>query len=214
MSNIIKGEDLSCWKTIGITICRSEKANREGVQSRYIILTVKDKKSVLSSSKKVMMFEEDIPGVIDLLKGFAEQKTTTSGKKYAQVDLAKLKADDMGKPNGELYDFLEFPGGCVEEYVFRKGFCYGNDEAGKRIKDGKNRDVVRDRISVFVQVDYKEPTEKGFRTVYISGMSPSEIGSRLEDRFWETPVNPTASNTAQPEEKPEDNPTTMGVDDF
>lgn len=218
MSNIIRGEELSCWRTIGIAICQSKKENRDGVRSRYIILTVKDKKSIASKSKKVMLFEEDIPGAIDKLKGFADEKTITTRTgttKYYQVDMARLKADEAGRPGGELYDYLEFPGGCVEEYEFQKGWCYGNDDAGKRIKDVNQQDVKKDRISVFVQVDYKEPDGNGgFKTKYISGMGLYDVGPRLEARFWKDAVNPTAPTVTQPEDKVPDDPTSMNVDDF
>lgn len=185
-NNVIPGAQLSCYKTIAISLGQSKKENNNGVKSNFIVLSVKNKKSLLSGTRRIVLFDEDIPGAFDALKVFASNTPDAQGGYL--VDLAKMKADTAVM--AEWDGLLEFPGGMVVEYPLRKGLCYQNDINGNIVKEkGTNQPVMKDKVNVFVQVDFATVDENGKMSyVYIDRFGLSEQGQRMESRFYRNAV--------------------------
>ena len=194
MANIIPGAQLSCYKTIAISLGQSKKENNNGVKSNFIVLSVKNKKSLLSGTRRIVLFDEDIPGAFNALKAYASNTPDAQGGYL--VDLTKMKADTAVMAEWE--GLLEFPGGMVVEYPLRKGLCYQNDIDGKvGTEKNTNTPIMKDRVNVFVQVDFATVDENGRMSyVYIDRFGLSEQGQRMESRFYRNAVEQvTATNT-------------------
>lgn len=192
MANIIPGAQLSCYKTIAISLGQSKKDNNNGVKSNFIVLSVKNKKSLLSGTRRIVLFDEDIPGAFNALKAFAGNTPDAQGGYL--VDLAQMKADTAVMAEWE--GLLEFPGGMVVEYPLRKGLCYQNDIDGKQVvAKNTNQPVMKDKVNVFVQVDFATVDENGRMSyVYIDRFGLSEQGQRMEDRFYRNAVQLHVAN--------------------
>lgn len=209
MGQIIPGAMFSTYKTVAISLGQAKKENNQGVKSNYIVLSVKNKKSLLSGTRRIVLFDEDLPGAFDILKVFASNTPDANGGYL--VDMAKFKADATAM--SELEGLLEFPGGMVVEYKLQKGMCYQNDIDGNPVKiKGTNERVTKDRVNVFVQVDFATVDENGKTNyTYIDRFGLSEQGQRMENRFYRTPVEQTVTQSTQDDDVPlstggEDNP--------
>ena len=196
MSEMISGASLSTYKTIGMSVGQSKKDNRDGVKSKFVILTCKDKGSMIAKPSRIILFEEDLfPGAVDTLKNYA--MTDKDGQKIKDarggypIDLKALR---------ESTDFEDFEGlmllegGMVMDYKLKKGMCYANNVDGERTKDGRGNDVMKDTISVFVQVKYFMPTPQGgMQPVFYAGMGLEDRGSRMESQFYREAVQSHAA---------------------
>lgn len=191
MSEMISGASLSTYKTIAMTIGQSKKDNRNGVKSKFVILTIKDKGSMIAKASRFILFEEDLfEGAIDTLKNYAV--TDKDGQKVKDarggypIDLKALKESDDYE---DFEGLMLLEGGMVMDYKLKKGLCYANDVDGNRTKDGRGNDVVKDTVSVFVQVKYFMPTPQGgMQPVFYAGMGLEERGSRMESQFYREAV--------------------------
>ena len=195
MVNTIPGAQLSCYKTIAISLGQSKNPNNDGVKSNFIVLSVKNKKSLLSGTRRIVLFDEDIPGAFEALKPFASQTADAQGGYL--VNLAQMKAD--ASVMAEWDDLLEFPGGMVVEYPLRKGLCYQNDIDGKPVKSkNTNQPIMKDRVNVFVQVDFATVDENGhMQYIYIDKFGLSEQGQRMEDRFYRNAVEQVTAHPVE-----------------
>ena len=197
MANIIPGAQLSCYKTIAISLGQSKKENNQGIKSNFIVLSVKNKKSLLSGTRRIVLFDEDIPGAFNALKAFASQTPDAQGGYLVNMSQMRANAEVMAEWDG----LLEFPGGMVVEYPLRKGLCYQNDINGNIVKEkNTNQPIMKDKVNVFVQVDFATVDENGKMSfVYIDRFGLSEQGQRMESRFYRNAVEQvTATNTDDP----------------
>lgn len=191
MNGIISGASLSTYRTVKLSINQAKKENRDGVKSRFITASIKDADSFIAKTTRIVVFEEELPeGSMDILKNYI--KVNDAGEKQKDerggfiIDLKALKS---GSDGDDFEGLLNIKGGMVMEYPLKKGACYANDVDGNRTKDGSNNDVVKDTISVFVQVKNMMPTENGgLKPIFIDGWSLEERGSRMEARFYREPV--------------------------
>ena len=187
MGRIIQGADISTYRTIGISLGQSKRENIEGKKSKYIVLTVKNKKSILSGARRITLFEEDVPQAIECLKAFISNTANERGE--YPVNMQTFKADSSAMD--EWGCLLEFPGGMVVQYPLAKGMCYQNDVDGNPVYvKGTQERVIKDRISVFVQVDFATENDRGgLDYTYIDGFDPHTRGSRIERNLYRVPVD-------------------------
>ena len=192
MDRIIMGEELSVYSTVALTLGKAKKANRNDIISRYLIISMKDEYSILAPTKRAIIFEEEIPGVIDELAQFVD--TNLKDPRGGQVVsipalMASTKANEFKK-------FMRFPGMMPINVKLRKGDCYANDINGDTIKDAQGHPVHTDNINVMVQIRCIRPDSNGgCSTDYVDNWSPERQLARIENRFYIHPVN--APSTAQ-----------------
>ena len=189
----IEGREFGTYVVTAIQLGKSKSAgiNANGKQSRYIVLFVKNVKSRLAPASRFVIFEEDEPGLFEILYNYKTSETADEKGRYTVDLLAFKNSADAAAMDG----LLEFPGMTTEDYKLRKGLCYQNDIDGDRVYKGKpgeaNREpVVRDTITVLVQVDYAIDDGK-LQKYYVDKMSPVERGARMESTFYRVPVNAT-----------------------
>lgn len=187
----IEGKEFGTYVVTAIQLGLSKSAgiNANGKPSRYIVLFVKNAKMRLGRPRHIVMFEEEVPGLYEILKNYTTSDTPENGR-YTVDLIAFKKSEDVAAMDG----LLEFPGMTTENYKLRKGLCYRNDVDGKRVYCGKpgeaNREpVVRDTITVLVQVDYAIETDEKLQMQYFDMMSPAEQGAQMERTFYRVPVN-------------------------
>lgn len=188
MGQLIKGSELGAYKTIAMSLGVASKENRNGVKSKFLVLVVRDEDSAAAKSKRIIFWDEDVPGLIDKIKVFASNTPNPATKGY-DIDINAMKAADNA---ADFADYLRFPGMLEEQYKLSKGPCYANDADGKRILDAAGNPVVRSTISVLTQVKFIMPDGS---MKYFSGMDPYSTGSRMESRFWREAVNATSVQT-------------------
>lgn len=188
MGNLIKGSELGTYKTIAISLGVATKENRNGVKSRFLVLVVRDEDSAAAKSKRLIFWDEDVPGLIDKIKAFASQNPNPVTKGY-DIDMNAMQAAENA---ADFADYLRFPGMIEEQYDLAKGPCYANDADGNRILDKSGNPVIRSTISVLTQVKFIMPDGS---TRYFSGMDPYSTGARLESRFWREAVNSAGVQT-------------------
>lgn len=195
MDRIIRGEELSVYRTVALTLGKAKKPNRDGIVSRYLIISMKDEYSILAPTKRAIIFEEEIPGMIDELAQFVDPnvKDPRGGQ---VVSIPALKAS----PNAAEYaGLLRFPGMMPMNVKLRKGECYANDVNGNPVKDGNGRVIQTDNINVMVQVRCIRPNNQGgCDTDYVDNWSPERQLARMENRFYIHPVNGTAQAAQEP----------------
>lgn len=182
MGNLIKGSELGAYKTIAMSVGIASKENRNGVKSRFLVLVVRDKDSAAAKSKRIIFWDEDVPGLIEKIKVFASTTPNPVTKGF-DIDMNAMKAANNA---ADFEDYLEFPGMIEEQYNLAKGACYANDADGNRLLDKLGNPVIRSTISVLTQVKFIMP-DGSMR--YFSGMDPYSTGARLESRFWREAVN-------------------------
>ena len=191
MNGIIPGAQIGAFKTISLSLGTATKANREGKISRYLVIGIKNKKSLLGKKQNIILFDDDLsPEIFTVLQKYATPSQDHTGS--FDVNLANFKASSEFASDPETWgQLLEFPGGCFEEYEFSKGPCYGNDVNGQRSLDGNNQPIIRSSVSVFVQIDFIDA--QGI-THYIEPYSKNAQGARIESRFFRTPVDGTTAS--------------------
>ena len=195
MNTIIPGSQIGTFKTISLSIGQAKKANRDGKISKFLVIGMKNKKSLLGKKQNVILFEEDLSTeIFETLMKYAKASTDQTHQGSFDVSLADFKASQEFASDPDTWtQLLEFPGGCFEEYQFEKGPCYANDAQGNMVMDGNNQQVIRSSVAVFVQIDFIDAEGK---THYIEPFSKNAQGARMESRFFRTPVGATA--TQQP----------------
>ena len=192
MNTIIQGSQIGAFKTISLSIGQAKKANRDGKMSKFLVIGMKNKKSLLGKKQNVILFEEDLsPEIFETLMKYAKVSTDQTHQGSFDVSLADFKASQEFASDPDTWtQLLEFPGGCFEEYQFEKGPCYANDAQGNMVMDGNNQQVIRNSVAVFVQIDFIDAEGK---THYIEPFSKNAQGARMESRFFRTPVGATAT---------------------
>lgn len=197
MGNIITGAEISTYVTRAITVSVAKKVNRNGVKARFIVLTAKDKGSMISKASRIPIFEDELGAeVFEILKKY--QLLDKDGKPVKDqsrkdsdgivIDLKALKASEDAD---ELEGLLVLEGGMVMQYDLG-GAYYANDINGNLVKDGRDNPVIKTTIPVFVQVKNMVPTENGGVAYnYYAGMGLEERGSRIKAQFYRTAVAST-----------------------
>lgn len=200
MERIIQGSELGSYKTIAMALGQAEKENNNGIKSKYIVCTIKNKKSLGCKARRLVFFEEDLPGAFECLKAFASQTPDAQGG--YPVNLAEFRADANAME--EWGGLLEWPGGMTMEYELQKGLCYQNDIDGNRVIDkNTNKPIMKDTITVFVQVDMLKPGKDGnIETVYIDGLGLAQQGQRMESRFYREAVQQAPITTDTTDDVP------------
>lgn len=195
MNQIIPGAQIGAFKTISLSIGQAKKANRDGKVSKFLVIGMKNKKSLLGKKQNVILFDDDLsPEIFAVLQKYATPSTDPNHQGGFDVNLANFKAGPEFAQDPDTWgQLLEFPGGCFEEYEFAKGPCYANQIDGSPTLDGNNQKVIRSSISVFVQIDFIDANGV---THYIEPYSKNAQGARMEQRFFRNPVEGT--DTQQP----------------
>lgn len=191
MNGIIPGAQIGAFRTISLSIGQAKKANRDGKISKFLVIGMKDKKSLIGKKQNIILFDDELsPEIFQVLQQYGTPSADPSHQGSMDINLAKFKAGPEFASDPETWSqLLEFPGGCFEEYEFAKGPCYANQIDGSPTLDGNNQPVIRSRISVFVQIDFIDT--KGV-THYIEPYSKNAQGARMEQRFFRNPVQDTS----------------------
>ena len=202
----IEGKEFGTYVVTAIQLGLSKSAgiNANGKPSRYIVLFVKNVKMRLGRPRHIVMFEEEVPGLYEILKNYTTSDTPENGR-YTVDLIAFKKSEDVAAMDG----LLEFPGMTTEQYKLRKGLCYQNDIDGKRVYFGKDGDanrepVMRDTISVLVRVDNAIEANGVFKMNYFDKWSPEDQGVRMESTFYREAVNANTPSVPEPEPVEED----------
>lgn len=195
MNQIIPGAQIGAFKTISLSIGQAKKANRDGKVSKFLVIGMKNKKSLLGKKQNVILFDDDLsPEIFAVLQKYATPSTDPNHQGGFDVNLANFKAGTEFAQDPDTWgQLLEFPGGCFEEYEFAKGPCYANQIDGSPTLDGNNQKVIRSSISVFVQIDFIDANGV---THYIEPYSKNAQGARMEQRFFRNPVEGTTTQQA------------------
>lgn len=188
MNQIIPGAQIGAFKTISLSIGQAKKANRDGKISKFLVIGMKNKKSLLGKKQNVILFDDDLsPEIFAVLQKYATPSTDPNHQGGFDVNLANFKTGTEFAQDPDTWgQLLEFPGGCFEEYEFAKGPCYANQIDGSPTLDGNSQPVIRSSISVFVQIDFIDANGV---THYIEPYSKNAQGARMEQRFFRNPVN-------------------------
>lgn len=228
-NGIIMGSELGSFKAVSLSIGQAKKQNSEGQLPRFIVVGLKNAKSMFGKKQNVIIFEDDLsPEIFEVLGKYAQPSKDPRHQGSFDVSLIQFKQSSDYLENKEDWDTLLFlPGGQFQDYKLAKGPCYANDVDGKRIKDKAGNYVIKDSIQVFVQVKYMKPTENGgFETVYEDPFSLSKQGQRMEQRFFSeayggvdtvaTGFDPLAGSfesgqQAQPQQQPVQQPVAPGM---
>ena len=197
MNQIIPGAQIGAFRTISLSIGQAKKPNRDGKISKFLVIGMKNKKSLLGKKQNVILFDDDLsPEIFTVLQKYATPSTDPNHQGGFDVNIANLKTGPEFTQDPETWNqLLEFPGGCFEEYEFTKGPCYANQIDGNPTLDGNNQPVIRSSVSVFVQIDFIDANGV---THYIEPYSKNAQGARMEQRFFRNPVGqkPTAEQAA------------------
>lgn len=187
MNAIIPGSAIGVFKTISLSIGKAKKANRDSKISKFLVIGIKNKKSLLGKKQNVILFDDDLsPEIFTVLMNYAAPSADPNHQGGFDVNLANFKAGPEFAQDPDTWSqLLEFPGGCFEEYEFAKGPCYANQIDGSPTLDGNNQPVIRSSISVFVQIDFIGADGV---THYIEPYSKNAQGARMEQRFFRNPV--------------------------
>lgn len=187
MNGIIPGAQIGAFRTISLSIGQAKKANKDGKISKFLVIGMKNKKSLLGKKQNVILFDDDLsPEIFEVLQKYAVPSTDPTHQGGFDVNLANFKQSPEYTSDPETWgQLLEFPGGCFEEYEFTKGPCYANQIDGSPTLDGSNQPVIRNSIAVFVQIDF---IDANGITHYIEPYSKNAQGARMEQRFFRTPV--------------------------
>ena len=194
MNGIIPGAQIGAFRTISLSIGKAKKENRNGKTSEFLVIGMKNKKSLLGKKQNVILFDDDLsPEIFQVLRQYGAPSTDPNHQGGIDINLAKFKASPEFAQDPDTWgQLLEFPGGCFEEYEFAKGPCYANQIDGSPTLDGNNQPVIRSSVSVFVQIDFIDANGV---THYIEPYSKNAQGARMEQRFFRVPVS--QSNTAE-----------------
>lgn len=197
MNTIIPGSQIGSFRTISLSIGQAKKQNRDGKISKFLVIGMKNKKSLLGKKQNVILFDDDLsPEIFEVLQKYAVPSTDPTHQGGFDVNIANFKTSPEFTSDPDTWgQLLEFPGGCFEEYEFAKGPCYANQIDGSLTLDGNNQKIIRSSISVFVQIDFIDANGV---THYIEPYSKNAQGARMEQRFFRNPVGetPTAEQSA------------------
>jgi hypothetical protein len=209
MGNIITGAEISTYKTRAITVSVAKKENRNGVKARFIVLTAKDKGSMISKASRIPIFEDELGAeVFEILKkymllGADGKPVKDQSRRDSNGTVIDLKASDDAE---DLEGLLTLEGGMVMQYDLG-GAYYANDINGEIVKDGRDQPVIKTSIPVFVQVKNMVPTENGGVAYnFYAGMGLEERGSRIKAQFYRTPVAKVVAPAEAAGEKADDQP--------
>lgn len=199
---IKNGFELSNMEATGLSIGVAKKENNDKVKARFVVLNLRmylylgPKKRYFGSPVRHVLFEDELPGTaMQILEKYTAKDAMGQPLKDTKggvvIDLPALKA------SAEDYEvcecFLDWPGGAMQKYMFKKGMCYANDANGKPTLDAAGNKVMRDSMDVLVQVvQYIDGMPQ-----YAPGMSLEGRGQRLESRFWRVPVVAETAQTVQ-----------------
>lgn len=191
MNGIIPGAQIGAFRTISLSIGQAKKANRDGKISKFLVIGMKNKKSLLGKKQNVILFDDDLsPEIFQVLQQYGTPSADPSHQGGMDINLAKFKAGPEFASDPDTWgQLLEFPGGCFEEYEFAKGPCYANQIDGSPTLDGNSQPIIRSCISVFVQIDFIDANGV---THYIEPYSKNAQGARMEQRFFRNPVQATS----------------------
>lgn len=196
----IEGKEFGTYVVTAIQLGLSKSAgiNANGKPSRYVVLFVKNIKMRLGNPRHIIIFEDQAPGLFEVLKNYTTSDTPENGR-YTVDLVAFKKSPDVSTMEG----LLEFPGMTIEQYKLRKGLCYQNDIDGKRVYFGKagdaNREpVMRDTISVLVWIENAIEANGVFKMNYFDKWRPEDQGARMESIFYREAVNANAPTAAEP----------------
>lgn len=211
MNERILGKDLSTYKAIAISLGQSKNENNDGVKSRFVALTLKDKFSIGARKVSHILFEDEIgteafeelmqcraigadnKPILDQHNGYV-----VSAQLVKERSVERKKSDVDNEDPLMLDTLLIWEGGMTQIYKFPGGSRYGNDANGKPTTDKDGNQIVKDSIEVFVQVKDVVIKEDGTRDyTYVSGMNPNTRGERLMRTFFKTPVTNQVVETAE-----------------
>lgn len=88
-------------------------------------------------------------------------------------------------------------GGIMMPYKFQKGACYGNNANGQPLTTKNGAPVIKTSIDVFCVIDHATEGPNGIEYSWAPGKSPERKGSRIEQRFWQRPVDPSNVHVVQ-----------------
>lgn len=198
MDRIIQGTELSNYRTIGITLGTSKKANNQGLISKFAVFTVQDTYTGFAAPKRTIMFEEDMGMAYPILQRYVDP-TIVDPRGGQVVSLTQLQANNTDYQM--VKGLLEIPGMMAVSMPLRKGMCYANDVNGNQIVDRVGNRVKRDHVEVMVIVRCIRPDDNGqSRTDYVSGWDPESQRDRIESRFYTVPVTAQATGMSQGDE--------------
>lgn len=76
MNTIIPGAQIGAFKTISLSIGQAKKANRDGKISKFLVIGIKNKKSLLGKKQNVILFDDDLsPEIFTVLQKYATPST-------------------------------------------------------------------------------------------------------------------------------------------
>lgn len=209
MGTITQGRDISVFKTIALTLGKSKKPDNDGNINKFVVLTLKNRKALAAPAVRHIIFEQDIPGLIEILAKFkAEQPDTRGG--YI-VNLKALKESEEYTQDEDMKDLIDqiltWEGGKVSKYDMGVERL-ANDVDGKPVMSKiTGKQVSKRYISVFTQIDYMSTDDQGHTQIeYINGMGLEERGRRLMEQFYRQPAPVDAATTTAPDAAAEQDP--------
>lgn len=209
MGTITQGRDISVFKAVALTIGQAKKPDNDGNINKFVVLTLKNKKALAAPATRHIIFEQDIPGLIDILKKFKADQPDAKGGYLVNIKALK-ESDDYRKDEDtkELIDqILVWEGGKVSSYDMGAERL-ANDINNQPVKSKLTGKQVRKRyINVFTQIDYMTTDDEGHTKIeYINGMGLEERGRRLMEQFYRQPAPVDAAATPATDAQAEQDP--------
>lgn len=204
MSERVLGKNLSTYKAIAISLGKAKNDNNDGIKSRFVALTLKDKYSIGAKKVSHILFEDEIgtDAFEELMQcrrvGEEDGKPLmdSRGGYVVSVELVKQrsserkKSDEDGEDPLMLDSLVTWEGGMTQTYKFPTGPRYGNNADGTPTKDKDGNQIVKSEVEVFVQVKDVVIKDDGTRDyTYVSGMNPNTRGERIMRTFFKKPVD-------------------------
>lgn len=216
MNERILGKELSTYKATSISLGQSKNDNSDGIKSRFVALTLKDKYSIGAKPVRHVLFEDEVgtnafeelmqcrsigadgKPIVDPKNGYVVDTAMVAKRSAERIqedaNIKKMMQDD-DKPEDPLMldKLLKWEGGMTQPYKFPTGPRYGNDANGNPTKDKDGNQIVKSEIDVFVQVKDVVIKEDGTRDyTYVNGMNPSTRGERIMRTFFKKAATSTA----------------------
>ena len=93
MNQIIPGAKIGVFKTISLSIGKAKKANRDGKISKFLVIGMKNKESLLGKKQNIVLFDDDLsPEIFDVLQKYATPSADPNHQGGFDVNLANFKA--------------------------------------------------------------------------------------------------------------------------
>lgn len=213
MNERILGKNLSTYKAIAISLGQSKNANNDGIKSKFVALTLKDKYSIGARKVSLVLFEDEIgeetfqelmacrtigednKPLVDAKGGYV-----VSTALVKQRSAERKKADEDGEDPLMLDSLVTWEGGMTQLYKFPTGLRYANNADGSQTKTKDGQPVIKDSVEVFVQVKDVVIKEDGTRDyTYVSGMNPNARGERIMRTFFKRPYEVSEPLPDEPE---------------